>query len=150
MANYSDYTIEVVRNAGGAGASISTFPLSQLVDDIGALHGVGYKPGSGGAVTQATSKATAVTLNTATGEITLNNASLAAATIVSFTLNDSKITATDMIAATHHSGGTLGAYTVNACATGAGTATVAIRNNTAGALAEAIVIKFAIIKAPNS
>ena len=37
--------------------------------------------------------------------------------------------------------------TVNARATGAGTASVAVRNNSAGSLAEAIVIRFAVFKA---
>jgi hypothetical protein len=52
----------------------------------GATQGIGYATGAGGTVTQATSKSTAVTLNTVTGAITMNNAALAAATIVSFTL----------------------------------------------------------------
>lgn len=109
-----------------------------------AAYVFGYS--TGGVVTQATSKATAVTLNTKTGQITMNAAALAAATIVSFTLNDSEIAANDQIVVTHHSGGTIGAYTVNGRATGAGTAQITIRNNTAGSLSEALVVKFSIIK----
>lgn len=112
--------------------------------------GVGYATGAGGTVTQATNKSTAVTLNTATGQITMNGAALAAATIVSFTLNDTAIAATDLIAAMHESGGTTGAYTINARATGAGTAAIDVRNNTAGSLSEAIVIRFAVIKGVNT
>lgn len=108
--------------------------------------GVGYSTGAGGTVTQSTNKSTAVTLDKVTGLITMNNAALAAATIVSFTLNDSAIAATDLIVATHESGGTTGAYTINARATGAGTAAIDVRNNTAGSLSEAIVIRFAVIK----
>jgi hypothetical protein len=45
----------------------------------------------------------------------------------------------------HVSGGTMGSYTLNArCA--AGSATIDIRNNTAGSLGEALVIGFALIK----
>lgn len=112
--------------------------------------GLGYSTGAGGTVTQATNKATAVTLNKITGAITMNNASLAAGTIVSFTLNDTAIAATDLIMVMHESGGTLGSYTVNGRATGAGTAAIDIRNNTAGALGEALVLRFAVIKSVNA
>jgi hypothetical protein len=112
--------------------------------------GVGYKTGAGGTVTQATSKSTAVTLNTATGNITMNNAALPAGTIVSFTLNNTSIAATDQIVVTHESGGTTGAYTVNGRVTGAGTAGIDVRNNTSGSLSEAIVLRFSIIKSVNN
>lgn len=107
--------------------------------------GIGYSSGAGGTVTQATNKATGVTLNKICGQITMNNASLAAGTIVSFTLTNSCIALGDVIALNHVSGGTAGAYTLNAQA-GAGSASVNLRNNTGGALAEAVVIAFAIIK----
>lgn len=107
--------------------------------------GLGYSAGAGGTVTQATSKVTGVTLSKLCGDITLNNASLAAATIVSFTLTNTFIEATDLLIVQHVSGGTVGAYTVTAnCA--AGTATIYLRNNTAGALGEAVVIKFSLRK----
>lgn len=98
-----------------------------------------------GAVTQATSKATGVTLSNISGDITMNAASLAAATIVSFVLTNTLIEATDVIAVQHQSGGTLGAYTVNARAA-AGSATIDLRNNTAAALAEAVVVRFLVHK----
>lgn len=120
-------------------------PLS--LTSTGATAGIGYATGAGGTVTQATDKTTGVTLNKVTGEITLNAAALAAATIVTFTLTNSAIAATDLIVTAHHSGGTFGAYTINAWATGAGTASIAVRNNTAASLSEAIVIKFAVVKA---
>jgi hypothetical protein len=106
----------------------------------------GYITGEGGTVTQATSKATAVTLNKKCGQITMHNASLAAATTVTFTLTNSTIAATDLLVLNHVSGGTAGAYLLNAQAA-AGSASINVRNVTAGALAEAIVIRFAVIKA---
>jgi hypothetical protein len=106
----------------------------------------GYITGEGGTVTQATSKATAVTLNKKCGRITMHNASLAAATTVTFTLTNSTIAATDLLVLNHVSGGTAGAYLLNAQAA-AGSASINVRNVTAGALAEAIVIGFAVIKA---
>jgi len=106
----------------------------------------GYIVGDGGTVTQATSKSTAVTLNKKCGQITMNAASLAAGTTVTFTLTNTTIAATDLLVLNHDAGGTAGSYLLNAqCA--AGSVSINVRNVTAGALAEAIVIGFAVIKA---
>ena len=80
----------------------------------------------------------------------MNNANLNAATIVTFVLNNTLVAATDLIPTAHESGGTTGAYTINARATGAGTAAIDVRNNTAGNLAEAVAIRFAVTKSMNS
>lgn len=106
----------------------------------------GYITGEGGTVTQATSKATAVTLSKKCGQITMHNASLAADTTVSFTLTNTTIVATDLLVLNHVSGGTAGSYLLNAQAA-AGSASINVRNVTSGALGEAIVIGFAVIKA---
>lgn len=111
-----------------------------------ATNGVGYETGAGGTVTQATSKATGVTLNKVCGTITLNGAALASATVVSFVLTNSAIAAGDNLIVNHDSVGTLGGYMLNArCA--AGSATIDVRNVTGGSLSEAIVLKFTLIKA---
>ena len=101
---------------------------------------------TGGTITQATSKSTGVTLNGASGRITLNAAALNADTTVSFTLTNSSITANDLLVLNHVSGGTAGAYLLNAQAA-AGSASINVRNITAGSLSEAIVIGFAVLKA---
>jgi hypothetical protein len=106
----------------------------------------GYVTGEGGTIAQTTSKSTGVTLNKKCGQITLNNAALAANTTVSFTLTNSTIAATDLLVLNHVSGGTAGAYTLNAQAA-AGSASINVRNVTSGSLSEAIVIGFAVIKA---
>ena len=106
----------------------------------------GYITGEGGTVTQATSKATAVTLNKKCGQITMNAAALAAATTVTFVLTNSTIAATDLLVLNHVSGGTAGSYLLNAQC-GAGSVSINVRNVTAGSLSEAIVIGFAVIKA---
>jgi hypothetical protein len=85
---------------------------------------LGYN--TGGAITQETSKSTGVTLNGASGRITLNAAALDTATTVSFTLTNTSITANDLLLLNHVSGGTAGAYTVNGQA-GAGTASINVR-----------------------
>ena len=145
---YAGSTIGTITSSGLAITGLVSATTS--IKSSGATSGVGYATGAGGTVTQATDKSTAVTLNKVTGAITMNNAALAAATIVSFTLNNSAIVATDHIVASHESGGTTGAYTVNCRATGAGTAACDVRNNTAGSLSEAIVIRFSVIKSVNS
>ena len=106
----------------------------------------GYGTGAGGTVTQATSKSTGVTLNTRCGQITLNAAALAADTTVSFVLTNSSVAAGDVLILNHISGGTPGSYLLNA-RSAAGSATIDVRNITAGSLSEAVVIAFAIIKA---
>jgi hypothetical protein len=106
----------------------------------------GYIVGDGGTVAQSTSKSTAVTLNKRCGQITMNGAALAAATTVTFTLTNSTIAATDLLVLNHVSGGTAGSYLLNAQAA-AGSASINVRNITAGSLSEAIVIGFAVVKA---
>ena len=106
----------------------------------------GYVTGEGGTVTQATSKSTAVTLSKKCGTITMNNAALAADGIVSFTLTNTTIAATDVIVLNHASAGTAGKYALNAAA-GAGSAVITVTNISAGSLSEAIVIRCAVIKA---
>lgn len=130
---------------GAATGTSLTTTGSQLVSGAGKQ---GYATGSGGTITQGSGsgKATAVTLSKSNGSITLDAANLNAATTVSFTLTNTVIEAGDILAMNHLSGGTAGAYTLNAqCA--AGSASINVRNVTAGNLAEAIVIRFAIIKA---
>lgn len=121
--------------------ALGTLPALLVVTD-----GIGYMTGAGGTVTQATSKATGVTLNKATGRITMHGAALAADTTVSFTLTNSVIEATDLLVLNHVSAGTAGAYLLNAQAA-AGSAALHVRNITGGSLSEAIVLGFAVIKA---
>jgi hypothetical protein len=110
---------------------------------------LGYTTGSGGTVTQGTSKSTTVALNKATGQITLHGAALTANTNVAFALTNSTIAANDILVFNHVSGGTIGAYNFNAIA-GSGTATVTVRNITGSDLTEAPVVSFAVIKAVTS
>ena len=106
---------------------------------------LGYNASAQGTVTQATSKSTGVTLNKSSGQITMNAASLAAGTTVLFTLTNSTLTAKDVLIVNVGSGGTSGAYWPYVANVAAGTAVIGVYNNTAGALAEAIVINYAVI-----
>ena len=106
---------------------------------------IGYTTAAQGAVTQATSKSTDVTLNSSMGRITMNAASLAANTAVSFNLNNSLIGANDLIIVNVSGGGTTGAYTSYVSSLASGVAVLTLRNLTGGALAEAVILNFAII-----
>ena len=107
-------------------------------------------PTAGGSVTQATSKATGVTLNTATGVITCDDATLNAGVEVSFTVTNSTIAATDVVIVNHASGGTAGSYLVQANSIAAGSFAITISNVSAGNLGEAIVLNFVALKGASS
>ena len=106
---------------------------------------LGYTTDAQGTVTQATSKSTAVTLNKSAGQITMNNASLASVTNVTFTLNNSFIAANDILILNVGSGATAGAYNCWVSGLSAGSASITLRNISGGSLSEAVVINFALI-----
>ena len=106
---------------------------------------IGYSTAAQGAVTQATSKSTGVTLNRSMGKVTMNGAALGAGATVLFTLTNSKISANDVLIVNLGSAGTSGAYWPYVANVGAGTAVIGLYNNTAGSLSEAVVVNFAVI-----
>jgi hypothetical protein len=122
-----------------------TTPAAVTGTTVLASSEIGYNASAQGTVTQATSKATGVTLNKSSGQITMNAASLAAGTTVLFTLTNSTLSAKDVLIVNVGSGGTSGAYWPYVANVGAGTAVIGVYNNTASPLAEAIVINYAII-----
>ena len=142
-----------------SGTTITIFdlnrPLSYFTNAItsassikstSATAGIGYGTGAGGTVTQATSKSTGATLNTVSGQITMNGAALAAAAEVSFTLTNSTVAATDVVMVSIASGATAGAYSVQCDATAAGSCRISVGNRSTGSLSEAIVLNFVVIK----
>jgi hypothetical protein len=106
---------------------------------------LGYTTAAQGTVTQATDKSTGVTLNRSMGRITMNAASLAGNTAVTFTLTNNLIGATDVLVVHVGSGATAAAYIAYVTSLTSGSCVVALRNLTAGALAEAVVLNFAIV-----
>jgi hypothetical protein len=126
-----------------------TFNEERLTEFTGtnvlATSTLGYTTGSGGTVTQGTSKSTAVTLNKINGEIVMHDAALADGASVVFTLTNSTIGATDVIIA--NAAGNFGAYQVNASSIQAGSCKIIVRNASGGSLSEATKINFAVIKA---
>jgi hypothetical protein len=109
---------------------------------------LGYTAAARGAVTQATDKSTAVTLNRSAGTITMNAAALGATTSVTFTLNNSKISANDAVILSIVGGtATAGSYTLWVTGLAAGAATITLRNITGGSLSEAVVFNYVIVHA---
>ena len=106
---------------------------------------IGYSTAAQGAVTQATSKSTGVTLNKSAGQITMDAAALATVTNVTFTLTNSVLSAKDVLILNVSGAATAGAYNCWVSSMGTGSATITLRNISAGSLSEAVVINFAII-----
>lgn len=112
------------------------------------VGGIGYGTGSGGTVTQLTSKTTAVTLNKLSGQITMNNAALGAgwANAVQFACNNSTVGAYDTVVVSKVGPpGVLLNYDISTYVA-AGVIYFGVINNTAGSLSEAIVFNFQVIK----
>ena len=109
---------------------------------------IGYSKNAQGAVTQATSKSTAVTSNFSNVQVTMNNAALAAGAIVSFTLNNSLISARDTLMVNVAGGNaTAGTYTAFVSTIATGSAVISLYNISGGSLSEAIKLNIAIIHA---
>jgi hypothetical protein len=122
-----------------------TTPAAVTGTTVYASSEIGYNASAQGTVTQATSKSTGVTLNKSSGQITMNNESLAGGTTVLFTLTNSLLSAKDVLIVNVGSAGTSGAYWPYVANVAAGSAVIGVYNNTIGALGEAIVINYAII-----
>ena len=116
--------------------------------------------GDGGTVNQTNdtsdstpTKSSPITLSKKCGQITMDDAELAANAVATFVLTNTEITAGDLLILNHvattgsnSTTGTPGAYALNArCA--AGSATIDVTNISGGALSENIVIGFALVKA---
>lgn len=107
-----------------------------------ATGSLGYSTGAGGAVTQATSRTTGVTLNKPTGAITLFTAA-GSATAATFTVTNSLVAATDTVALSVKSGTNVYLTAVTAVAAGSFNVTFW---TTGGTASDAPVINFAVIK----
>ena len=113
------------------------------VQGAGAL---GYGTGSGGTVTQATSRTTGVTLNKTNGAITLFSAAAVIGTFTSFTVTNDKVAATDVVLVNMKSGNA-DSYIFNVTAVASGSFRIQIFHPVDVLVAEAPVLNFAVIKA---
>lgn len=127
-------------------ATTGTFNFSNGFLGNTANSNLGYAAGSGGAVTQLTSRTTGVTLNKITGAITLFAAAGTAA-FTTFTVTNSTVAATDTIILSVKSGTNV--YLVHVTAVAAGSFNITF-NTTGGTSSDSPVINFAVIKAAAS
>ena len=120
-----------------------------------AIEDIGYSSaaGTGGSVTQLTSRTTGVTLNKPTGEIVLFAASLGGHDAEEFTLTNSFIDADDVVVLSIKSGAAAGTrkyYQVHAVAVAAGSCVISVGNIDNATIpvsgTESPVIQFAVIK----
>lgn len=151
-ANISDTVndgVYIGRGGNGIGTGTKVLKILNDTTHINPNGGLGYGEGAGGTVGQATSKSTTVTLNKPTGQITMNNAELAAGASVTFQLNNNLITTVDTLILTIDGYSITGfpaeKYSVSGSVIGSG-AYITVKNISAGSLSEALRINFTIIK----
>lgn len=111
--------------------------------------GNGYSTGAGGTQSQGTSRTTTVVLSKLCGNITMFSAAQAAQAIVTFTLTNTFIAATDFILIQHISATNAGAWQFSVVA-GSGTCNISIRNVSTASITEATPLRFTIIKGVTS
>lgn len=157
LINYPSYgTYAAHTGSDTKGAIDSSFNLEWRVGNIQIINtgsilvkgsgGLGYGSGAGGTVTQATSKSTGVTLNKASGQITMNNAALAAGAVVNFSFTNSTIGTTDIVHCAVAGGVASDGNYSFATHSAVGGATISVRNVSGGSLSEAVVIQFIVLK----
>ena len=133
-----------LENAAATGALI---PVELAFQRVAGGYPVAGQ-GIGGAVTQATSRTTGVTLSTLTGAITTHTASLAAGASATFTVTNTTVAATDVIVTSVRSGATNRETRVTITTVAAGSFDITVMNNHAStAETGAIIINFAVVKA---
>lgn len=119
------------------------------VQNVLAVDSIGFKSGvgSGGTVTQLTSKSTPVTLNKKSGQIVMNNASLATGARVAFRLNNSTITPNSVVVPCIVGPSTQYSITLNTIADAGGYVEIGVTNLGVTA-SDAIKINFIVMESP--
>ena len=130
-------------------AQAATFAGS--VTSTSSTGGIGYATGAGATVTQITTRATGVTINTPCGKIQTDTTSLAALAAATFTVTDSAVAIGDVVVVCKRSGATNVKTIVEVTTVAAGSFNITVYNADAvTAETGAIVINFAVIKAVTS
>jgi len=131
------------------GAAIGTsLTATGAIKSSSSSAGIGYTTGAGNAIVQLTSKTTGVTINNVCGKITTHNATLSAGAEAKFTVTNSAVAATDVVAVSivSNGGSASGTYIIAVTAVAAGSFDLTISNVSALSPGDAIVINFAVIK----
>lgn len=132
-----------LQTAGGASIAKSLYVGGNIIASNTFRYNIATNNAT---VTQLTSKSTPVTANGRSGQITTNNASLGQSTAVTFTVNNTYVSATDVIILNIQSGATANTYNFTVSAVTNGSFNIQIRNFSNSARTDAIVINFAVIK----
>jgi len=112
---------------------------------------LGYGTGAGGAVTQAASKSTAVTLDKPCGQITMNGAELAAGTSVTFLVNNNLVGSNSVVYANgSYIFNSPTDYAISVLGCDSGAFRVKVTNTTAGPLSEEVIINFIVFNVVTS
>lgn len=126
-------------------ASGTPTPWVEMVeaDSILSTGTLGFAPGAGGSVTQATSKSTSVTLNKSCGRIITHGSAIAAGAIVSFTVNNSFVSEADLpdVKLVNSNG----SYRIWPVGIGAGAFVIVIENRSGSSLSEVLTLNIDVI-----
>lgn len=137
-------TPTLVTPALGA-ATATSLAVAGSVLSSSASGGIGYSTGSGGAVTQITTRSTGVTLNTITGAITLVSSAPTVGTWLHMTVTNSQVAATDTISVSVATGTNANFYNVVVTAVAAGSFQLSF-TSIGGTNTDSAVFNFAVIK----
>ena len=137
------YAFEFSTSDGGTTITIVDLNRPLLA---GAGTAIGYSTGSGGTVTQTSSRTTGVTINTTTGAITLVSAA-GTSSYTTFTVTNSKVAATDVIIVNQKSG--TDKYEAFVTAVGTGSFNITF-SDVSGTTTEQPVFNFAVVKGVTS
>jgi hypothetical protein len=105
---------------------------------------LGYLPGSGGQVTQVVSKSNPVTLNALNGQITMHSENIPAGGVVTFTLNNNLLEASDLMVI-NVVASTLGTYVINCNVSGLSCA-ITVKNVSNVGAAEPLQLRYTVIR----
>lgn len=142
----SNDIIKVVRvDSNGVGEKLGV-TLTGLFNSA-----VGYRTGAGGTVTQATSITTGVTLSKLSGQITTVSQTVAAGAEADFTVTNTEVEATDVVAVSISDHTSAGTFIASVSAIAAGSFDVRLTNVHASAAGDdTLTINFVIIKGASS
>lgn len=123
----------------------------KAVFDVGnsrlSLDAIPLRYGGGGAVTQATSITTGVTLSNFTGQITTVSQTVAAAAEAEFTVTNTKVTATSVVAVCIGTHASTGTFTATVSAVASGSFDITLANHHASAAGnDTLVINFIVFE----
>lgn len=152
--------LTVTNNSISADGTDANINISLVPKGTGAVLSsgkLGYPTGTGGAVTQLTSRTTGVTLNKISGEITLFAGAISGHDADEFTLTNSTIEAHDVVVLCIKSGAAAGTrkyYQLHVVEVSAGACVISVGNNDNATIpavgTESPVIQFVVIKGANA